>query len=243
VSRKARYVVGALVAAAAAGAVAVLPVERWALFVVGAVRETGFAGVLLYALVYVAATLLLLPGSILTAGAGFVYGPLWGALLVSPVSVLGATLAFLLGRGVARGWVVRRLRANTRVAAIDEAVAQHGLRLVVLLRLSPLVPFNLLNYALGLTRVRLRDYVIGSALGMLPGTVLYVYLGSTIAEASQLAAGVRPTGLAGRLLYWLGLAASLLVVAVTTRLARNALRRALGDETRSSTLGAAEVNT
>ena len=101
------------------------------------------------------------------------------------MSVAAATLAFVLGRTVARGWIARRIAGSPRFAAVDEAIGENGFRIVLLLRLSPLFPFNLLNYALGLTRLSLRDYVVASALGMLPGTILYVYLGSLVTSASE----------------------------------------------------------
>ena len=205
-----------------------LPVNDWVLGLVEWVRAAGAAGVAVYAAVYVAATLLLLPGSVLTAGAGFAYGPLWGTLLVSPVSVLAASLAFVLGSTVARGWVARRMSAAPRFAAVDEAIGESGFKIVLLLRLSPLVPLNLLNYGLGLTRVRFRDYVLGSFLGMLPGTALYVYLGSLVTSASELLSGrsSEPTA-TGQALYWVGLVATLGVTVLVTRIAKRALDRAI----------------
>jgi uncharacterized membrane protein YdjX (TVP38/TMEM64 family) len=167
---------------------------------------------------------------VLTIGGGFAYGPLWGLVLVSPVSVLAATAAFLLGRTVARGWVTRRLGQDPRLAAIDAAVGLSGLKIVLLLRLSPVVPFNALNYLLGLTRVRLRDFILGSWIGMLPGTALYVYIGSLVTTASELASGSRPsTGFAGHALLALGLAATLAVTVLLTRIAQRSLRSALAD--------------
>lgn len=218
----------AALAGAGALAVATLPLGDWALFIVNWVRGAGLAGVLVFVLCYVVAAVFLLPGSVLTLGAGFVYGPVLGTLVVSPVSVLAATVAFLLARSVARAWVSRRVERDARFAAIDAAVADSGFKILLLLRLSPVLPFNVLNYALGLTRVRLRDYVLGSWLGMLPGTVLYVYLGSLITSASQLASGGRPdAGPWGRVVYWGGLGATLLVTFILTRIARRALRSAL----------------
>jgi uncharacterized membrane protein YdjX (TVP38/TMEM64 family) len=165
---------------------------------------------------------------VLTIGGGFAYGPLWGLVLVSPVSVLAATTAFLLARTVARDWVARRLGQDPRVAAIDAAVGQSGLKIVLLLRLSPVFPFNILNYTLGLTRVGLRDFVLGSWIGMLPGTVLYVYIGSLITSASELASGTRPSsGIAGHALLILGLVATVAVVVLITLIARKALKHAL----------------
>jgi uncharacterized membrane protein YdjX (TVP38/TMEM64 family) len=144
------------------------------------------------------------------------------------VSVLAATTAFLLGRTIARDWVARRLGQDPRLAAIDAAVGQSGFKIVLLLRLSPLFPFNVLNYTLGLTRVRLRDFVLGSWIGMLPGTALYVYIGSLVTSASELASGARPSsGVAGRVLLVVGLVATLAVVVLVTRIARKALKHAL----------------
>ncbi len=158
----------ALVGVAVEAAVA-LPLTVWAAQLVEGVRGAGALGLLVYALAYVAAALLLLPGSLLTLGAGLAYGPLYGTMLVSPVSVAAASAAFLLGRTAARPWVQKRVEADPRFAAIDAAIGRHGFKIVALLRLSPVLPFNLLNYALGLTRVGLSDYVLGSFLGCFRG--------------------------------------------------------------------------
>jgi uncharacterized membrane protein YdjX (TVP38/TMEM64 family) len=149
-------------------------------------------------------------------------------MLISPVSVLAATTAFLLGRTIARDWITRRLGQDPRLAAIDAAVGQSGFKIVLLLRLSPLFPFNVLNYTLGLTRVRLRDFVLGSWIGMLPGTALYVYIGSLVTSASELASDTHPSaGVEGRVLLVVGLVATLAVVVLVTRIARKALKHAL----------------
>ena len=216
--------------AAAALAVIRLPVADWAIALVAWIRGAGLAGVLVFAAVYVAATVTMLPGSLLTLGTGFAYGPLIGTALVSPVSVVAATCAFLLGRTVARDWVAGRVAGAPRFAAIDKAVGRQGFKIVLLLRLSPLFPFTLLNYALGLTRVRLRDYVIASWIGMLPGTFLYVYLGSLLTSATELAAGSpAPDATLTRVFYWGGLLATIVVAWVVTKTARNALDRSLAE--------------
>lgn len=227
-SKVAHYTIGLLVAAALLSGLLLLPVNQWALLLVQWIHGAGVLGIVVYALAYLLATLLLLPGSILTIGAGFAYGPIWGTALVSPVSVLAATIAFLLGRTVARDWVSRRMQRHPRVAAINEAVGEKGFQIVLLLRLSPIVPFNLLNYALALSRLHLRDYVGASFLGMLPATFLYVYLGSLVTNASELLSGTRHAGGVGKqILYWGGLVATLLAIALITRSARRALKRAL----------------
>jgi uncharacterized membrane protein YdjX (TVP38/TMEM64 family) len=242
VKKGVRYAIGVIAVAALLAALLFLPVNQWGLLLVEWIRSAGALGVLVYALAYVLATLFLLPGSILTAGAGFAYGPVWGTLLVSPVSVLAATLAFVLGRTLARNWVSRRMEQHPRFAVINEAIGQSGFKIVFLLRLSPIFPFNLLNYALGLTGVRLRDYLIASFLGMLPGTFLYVYLGSLVTNASELLSGRRPSvGVWGQVLYWGGLAATVLVTALITRIARRALNRALQHKTEVGLSGASEA--
>lgn len=226
--RRHRWILLVVLVAGLVAAALTLPVDEWLLALVSWVRAAGPAGVAVYAAVYVSATLLLLPGSALTAGAGFAYGPLGGTVLVSPVSVLAATLAFILGRTVARGWVARRMAAAPRFAAVDAAIGESGFKIVLFLRLSPLFPFNLLNYGLGLTRVRLRDYVLASFLGMLPGTALYVYLGSLVTNASEVLSGrASGAGTAGQALYWVGLAATLAATVIVTRVARRALDRAI----------------
>jgi uncharacterized membrane protein YdjX (TVP38/TMEM64 family) len=131
---------------------------------------------LLFALVYIAAAVLFLPSLILTLGAGAVFGVPRAAVLVSISATLGATAGFLVGRYVAREWVARTLAHSTRFRAIDEAVAREGWKIVLLTRLSPAFPFALLNYVFGLTRIRLRDFVLASGSGMMPATVTYVSL-------------------------------------------------------------------
>lgn len=210
------------------GAAALFPLNRWALALVQWVQGAGVVGAGTYGLTYVLATLLMVPGAVLTAGAGFLYGPVFGTALVSPVSVVAATLAFILGRTAARSWVARRAGADSRLAAIDQAVGRDGFKIVLLLRLSPIVPYNLLNYLLGLTRIRLRDYLLASFVGMFPGTFLYVYLGSLVTSASEVMSGAWPDeGPWAQVLYWGGLVATLAVTVLITRTARRALSRAL----------------
>lgn len=182
-----------------------------------------------FVMAYIAATILFLPGLIITMASGLFFGLWKGTLLVSIASVIGASLAFLLGRTVARKWVAKKIDANPRFQAIDEAIAKEGAKIVFLLRLSPLFPFNLLNYALGLTKVPFAHYVIASWIGMLPGTILYVYLGSLAADLSSLATG----GQEKTPLEWtalgVGLLATVLVTTYITKVARKALNNSVAD--------------
>jgi uncharacterized membrane protein YdjX (TVP38/TMEM64 family) len=191
------------------------------------IEAAGPVGPLVFFGLYVAACVFMLPGSILTLGAGAVFGLVNGTLLVSLSSTAGATAAFLVGRYLAREMVARRVAGNPTFAALDEAVAGEGWKIVGLTRLSPVFPFNLLNYAFGLTRVSLRDYLLASWVGMIPGTVMYVYLGSLAGSLAELGAqaGARSRSPAEWALYGLGLIATVAVTLVITRSARRALAR------------------
>lgn len=193
------------------------------------VRDQGPWAPLLFILAYIVACVFLLPGSLLTLAAGVLFGPVWGTLWTSIGATLGATAAFLTGRFVARDWIQERIQAHPRFAAIDAAIGKEGWKIVGLLRLSPVVPFSLLNYALGLTRVRLRDYVLASWAGMLPGTGLYVYLGSVAGEALLHGKGTQHARTPAEwTLYGLGFVATLSVTLLVTRIARTALSRRIG---------------
>ena len=205
-----------------------LPFLQWMVDFIQWAKGMGATGGELYAVVYIAGTALFFPGLPLTLGAGFLYGAIIGTLVVSPASVAGATLAFLIARYVARDWVTHRLKKYPQAAAIDRAIEKNGFKAVVLLRLQPVLPFNILNYALGLTSVRLRDYMLASWIGMFPATVLYVYLGSVMNDISDLLRGRPNSGIAGRLLLWGGLAAIVVLVWWLGRVAKKALREEMG---------------
>jgi uncharacterized membrane protein YdjX (TVP38/TMEM64 family) len=183
------------------------------------IDQLGPWGPVLFVATYVVATVLLIPGSAFGLGAGAMFGIVRGSLLVSLASTLGATCAFLLGRYLARDWVAKKTEGNASFAAIDRAVAAGGWKIVFLTRLSPLFPFTLLNYAFGLTRVSLRDFVLASWIGMLPGTVMYVYLGS-LARAGVVDRQRTP---AEWTLYGVGLLATVAVAVIATRVARRVL--------------------
>ena len=185
-----------------------------------AIARLGPWGPVIFIAIYIVATVFFLPGSVLTLGAGAVFGVALGSVYVSVASTLGATAAFLVGRYLARDWVAKKIEGNVSFAAIDRAVAAEGWKIVGLTRLSPAFPFSLLNYAFGLTRVSLRDYVLASWIGMMPGTVMYVYVGS-LARA----AGDRSRTAGEWTLYGVGLAATIAVTIFVTRLARAALAK------------------
>lgn len=179
----------------------------------------GVIGPLVLILAYIVACVFFIPGSALTLGAGALFGVIRGSILVSIASTLGATVAFIVGRYLARDWVARKIEGSPKFSAIDVAVGREGWKIVGLTRLSPIFPFNLLNYAYGLTNVRLRDYVLASWIGMMPGTVMYVYIGS-LARLGVEAAEASTAETAMRLV---GLAATVAVTLYITRIAKRAL--------------------
>jgi len=176
---------------------------------------------------YVVATVLMLPGSILTLAAGFIFGLPTGVALVSVSSVSGAVCAFLVGRYIARDWVREKITRLPRFAALDRAAGNDGFVVVALVRLSPLFPFNLTNYGLGLTAVRFRDYLLASWIGMLPGTILYVYIGSLTVDITELMAGGTTYLDSAPWLIVLGFVATIALTIVITRRATSILRRRL----------------
>ncbi len=189
-----------------------------------AVANLGAFGVFLFIVVYALASVLLIPASILTLGAGFAFGLATGMAAVSVASTLGAALSFLVSRYLARDKVKRHFAHSEKFAAVDEAISQKGWKIVCLLRLSPVFPFNALNYILGLTGIRFSHYVLASWLGMLPGTLLYVYLGY-LGRAGLESAANEGTADTLRWLYLgLGLLATLGVTLYITRLAQRALK-------------------
>ena len=208
-----------------------LPVRDYISQFLEQVKEMGTLGPVLLAALYIPACLLFLPGWILTMGAGFAFGVVRGTIAVSVGSTLGAVAAFLVGRTLARDWIEQKVAGNARFRAIDRAVGQQGFKIVLLTRLSPIFPFNLLNYAFGITKVSLRDYVLASWIGMLPGTVMYVYLGSAVKSLSDLVAGKVDGGVGQKVLFALGLLATIAVTVLVTRIARKALQESISTST------------
>ena len=188
----------------------------------------GFWGPLVFIAGYAGATMAFVPGSVLSLAAGAIFGLSKGVAYVLTAATIGASLAFLVTRYGARSAIEQRLAGNQRFSAIDRAIGEQGLKIVVLLRLSPVFPFNLLNYALGLTKVRFVDYLIASV-AMLPGTLLYTYYGKLAGDVTRLASGAAPErGGEYYAVLVLGLAATIAVTTVVTRTAQRALREATG---------------
>lgn len=222
-----KLIVLLLVLAGLFAAIKFLPVGDWLDQALAAIEELGPWGPVALVGIYIAACVLLVPASVLTLGAGAVFGVLTGTIAVFVGATLGATAAFLVGRYVARSQVEQKLAGNERFAAIDRAVGREGFKIVLLTRLSPAFPFNLLNYGYGLTGVALKDYVLGS-IGMLPGTLMYVYLGHAGKAAAGAAAGEGKSPAEWALL-GVGLLATIVVTVFVTKIARRALDEAVDD--------------
>lgn len=187
------------------------------------IEDMGAWAAIAYIGLYMIAAVAWVPGSILTLAAGALFGLGWGTLYTVIGATVGASLAFLVGRYVARSAIERRLGDSPKLRAVDDAVAREGAKIVFLLRLSPVFPYNALNYALGLTRVRFRDYVPASALGMIPGTFMYVYAGHAAGQIAAATADAGPDGPGRYVLLTLGLIATVAVTILVTRAARRAL--------------------
>src|SRR5437667_2016472 len=204
-----------------------LPVQQWLGSFNDWVGQMGAVGIFIFIGVYAVATVLLAPGAILTIGAGFAFGLWKGFLAVSAGSNLGAALAFLVARFIARERVAAIAQRNEKFREMDSAIGKQGAKLIFLLRLSPLIPFNLSNYFYGLTGVKFWPYVLASWIGMIPGTFLYVYIGTASQAAVSAAAGGEAVQRGWQ--YWtfmtVGLAATVIVTIWVTKIARDALRK------------------
>ncbi|MBI4422878.1 MAG: TVP38/TMEM64 family protein [Elusimicrobia bacterium] len=207
----------------AVAAIRSLALQDWLTLLAERAGDSGPLGAAGFVLAYVAACVLLVPASLLTLAAGAAFGLLPGVALVSVGATAGATAAFLIGRHLARAWVRGRVERDPRFARIDRAVGREGWKIVLLTRLSPAFPFTLLNYAFGITAVGLREYVLASWLGMLPGTFLYVYLGSLARDLASAGAGQSSRSPAEWALLLVGLAATAAVTIFIARLARRSL--------------------
>ncbi|WP_421656203.1 TVP38/TMEM64 family protein [Leptothermofonsia sp. ETS-13] len=196
------------------------------------IQNLGPAGAIAFMAIYILATVLFIPGSLLTLGGGAIFGVLLGSVYVFLAASIGATLAFLIGRYLARGWVSKQIEGNTKFKAVDNAIAREGLKIVILTRLSPVFPFNLLNYALGVTQVSLKDYLVGF-IGMLPGTVMYVYIGS-LAGSLAMIGSPSTANPQTQMIQWIirivGLIATIAVTVYVTRIARKALDESVANE-------------
>jgi pyruvate/2-oxoglutarate dehydrogenase complex dihydrolipoamide dehydrogenase (E3) component/uncharacterized membrane protein YdjX (TVP38/TMEM64 family) len=213
-----------------------LPLRQWFTQLESHVQSLGTLGPAAVVLAYVLCTVLLIPASIITLGAGTLFGLKTGFIVVVIGANLGAFCSFLLARTFLREKVAHWAQANAKFRFLDEAIGRQGFKMVLLTRLSPIFPFILLNYFLGLTAVRTGAYVLGNLFGMLPATFLFVYIGAAARDAIG-----GPTDTAAdfyqQILKYVGLLATIGVVTLVTRMARRALREAEQSQEGSAVAG------
>ncbi|WP_353930053.1 TVP38/TMEM64 family protein [Okeanomitos corallinicola TIOX110] len=190
------------------------------------VENLGIWGPIGFIIIYNIGTLLFIPGSLLTINGGFLFGLFWGSVYVLIAAMIGAILAFVMGRYISKDWICQQLEKHPKFKAIDHAVTQEGWKIVLLTRLSPLFPFNLLNYAFGVTNVSIFDYILGS-FGIIPGTVMYVYIGSITTNLTLISTNTQPTSLEIKIWQYIlqavGLIATIYVSFYITKIAQKAL--------------------
>ena len=225
--KRARLLIGLSVLVCLIVVLRFLPFTTWLGLFNNWVKGLGTIGYVIFIIGYVAATVLFLPGSVLTLGAGFIFGVIGGSIVASIGSVAGASLSFMIARYLARDRVSHRLSQSEKFGVIDAVIGEQGGKIVLLLRLSPIFPFNALNYLLGLTAVKFWHYLVASWIGIMPGTVLYVYLGFIGKAGMETASwGVEKSSLE-----YISLIGGLILTAVgtvyVTRIARRALRENL----------------
>ncbi|HEY5814126.1 MAG TPA: TVP38/TMEM64 family protein [Terrimicrobiaceae bacterium] len=193
------------------------------------IAQSGWIGVLWFIVLYTLTCVFFLPGSVLSVGAGAVYGFWFSTLLVATSSTVGAAVNFLTSRYLARNWMQSKLAHSAKFRALDKAVCSEGWRMILVSRLSPIVPHSLVSYAAGLIRISFWKFTFASFVGFLPQSAAYTYVGAVVGKALRTSAGVTPHDPITWLFYVLGLVATLIVTAVTTRIARKSWRNYLAE--------------
>ena len=200
-----------------------LPFAEWIAIVVEWAQRHPIAGAIAYVAGVIAATVMFVPGSVLIMIGGFLFGLVPGFLFASIGTAAGAQCAFLTGRMGARQWVEKKVATNHRITAIEKGLQEEAFLIVVLTRLSLVIPFNLMNYVYGITSVRARTHLIATTVGMLPAVALYVYLGTLARDLGQIISGEATTSDLG---YWIA-AAGIVAITVLTWTIHRAASRAL----------------
>lgn len=222
-------VLTALIAICVVGVV-VFDIQAYLLALITWIEELGFIGRVLYALIYTVATVLFVPGSILTLGAGILFGIVEGALVVVVGATLGALFAFITGRYFLAGWIGGWVTRFPKFKSVYDAIGKEGGKIIFFLRLSPLFPFNASNYIYALTSVKTMPYVWATFFGIMPGVVMYVYFGTLLGDVAQAATDGAQSNPLRWLLLGLGLIATVFVTIYATKIAKKALANSVGGE-------------
>jgi len=194
-------------------------------------QSTGSSGIGVFMLLFIVGSLLFFPASMLAALAGFLFGPLTGTLATSLAGVISATIAFVIGHYLMKGRRLHWVQRSRHLAAINTAVSSNGFRIVFLLRLASILPFIPLSYVLGTSQIKLREYVVATWFGLLPGTFMYVYLGTLVTNITQFLDGEIPANPYGGALSLAGIALLIFTVSLIARTARKALNLSLSKDT------------
>jgi uncharacterized membrane protein YdjX (TVP38/TMEM64 family) len=208
---------------------AFLPLEQYRAQLVGHRDDLGMWGPAAITAIFVLACLLMIPVTPISLAAGMIFKFWTGLITVAIGSIVGPALTYFVGKYLGRGWVASAMARNRTLRAIDRAVADQGFKIIFLARLSPFVPYGAMNYMFSLSRVRFFVYITATFLGVLPSTVAYAYLGSLANNLDELIAAQSEGGVIQALLFWGGLAATLIVSVIITLVAKNALAKALGE--------------
>lgn len=191
------------------------------------VKSFGILTPIIFGIIYIICTIFLISGAALTLGAGIIFGIVKGSIIVSISSTLAATASFLIGRFFLRDWVSKKIEKYPKFKSVDTAVAKKGWKIVGLTRLSPLFPFVFLNYAFSLTKISLRDYFFASWIGMMPGTIMYVYIGSLIGDIATIGTGDRAKSPAEWIFTIIGFIITVIVTVYVTYISKKALSKKL----------------
>lgn len=190
------------------------------------IADLGWMGWIWFIVLYVLTCVFFLPGSVLTIGAGAVYGWIGGTLLVTIASTVGAIVNFVTSRYLARNWMEKRLGTSPKLAALEGAIGRGGGRLILLSRVSPVVPHSLVSYAAGLTRISFMEFTVSSFLGFLPLSLAYAYAGAVLGKLARAHAGLVPHDITSWTLTILGFVATIAVVVLSIRASAKAMRQA-----------------
>ena len=200
-----------------------LPLETWLTALIEWSQLNPNLAVLAFSGLIVVGMVLMFPVSIQAMAAGFIFGLNKGFVVMWLGGLIGFIAAFLVGRSLARPWIEKLAGRRPEFAAIDKAINQKGLVVVILARLSQILPYNLLNYSFGLTSVSLRDYILGSAVGMLPGIFMFVFIGTTATDIAAIMSGELELGDYDLWIVGFGILAVAIAVTVIARVAKKAL--------------------
>ncbi|XP_057524599.1 uncharacterized protein LOC130804235 [Amaranthus tricolor] len=219
-----------------------LPVEKILKdFLLWVELNLGNWGPLVLAVAYIPLTILAVPASVLTLGGGYLYGLLLGFIADSIGATLGATAAFLLGKTIGRPFVISKIKDYPKFRAVAIAIERSGFKIVLLLRLVPLLPFNMLNYLLSVTPVPLWEYVLASWLGMMPITLVLVYAGTTLKDLSDVTHGWRELSPSRWVFLISSIVISVFLMVCVTKVAKDALEKALAENEKEESVLSSEL--